>query len=233
MREGRSHRKGGDIYYDFNWTLCLFSDCCSRLPSLLLLGNPATPKTDTWYTPASPRCGTTVHVFCHEKFLARRVTIRPAWFFFNPCHTSLYSPSRRENLSLYPPWTPIQRTLLPIPLHPHDHHRRRRASPSFCPLHPSEYHSVNVYLHPFSVSSGETTCPPDETFRMFATSTSRLVRLRFFDLSRSNRAAAGDVDFFARVIVSRRVIFLKKDPAARFLIKALPFRSSVCCGSVY
>lgn len=36
-REGRTHRKGGDIYYDFNWTLCLFSDCCSRLPSLLLL----------------------------------------------------------------------------------------------------------------------------------------------------------------------------------------------------
>lgn len=44
-----------------------------------------------------------VHGFRREKFLARRVTIRMACFFFNPCHTTLFSaPSRRENLSLYP-----------------------------------------------------------------------------------------------------------------------------------
>lgn len=123
-----------------------------------------------------------------EKFLARRVTIRLACFFFNPCHTTLFSgtPSRRENLSLYPPvdTDPTNSTItVTVAI--------TTTTLLLCPLHPSEYHSANVDLHPFSVSSGETTCPPDETFRMFATSTSRLVRPRFFDLSRSREPARG------------------------------------------
>lgn len=132
-----------------------------------------------------------VHGFRREKFLARRVTIRMACFFFNPCHTTLFSAplASRESFTLS---TGGHRSGKLCHLH-HRHHYHWYScfSSSVRPLHPSEYHSANVDLHPFSVSSGETTCPPDETFRMFATSISRLVRPRFFDLSRSRESARG------------------------------------------
>lgn len=69
QERGKARRKAGDIYYDFNWTLCLFSDCCSRLPSLV---GPSkfrnTPRrTFAVFPQPLPPCA---------EFPARRVTVR-------------------------------------------------------------------------------------------------------------------------------------------------------------
>lgn len=115
-----------------------------------------------------------------EKFLARRVTVGlvACFFFFDPCHATLLSsrlPSRAEGIFRFiHRWTPDRSGKLLYRKQPSS-----VASHSLCALHPSEYHSANVDLHPFSTSSEGTTCPPDETFRtffFFATSVSRLVQ---------------------------------------------------------
>lgn len=94
QERGKARRKAGDIYYDFNWTLCLFNDCCSRLPSPVGPSKFRNTAGRTWCTLQQPRPS--------AKFPARSATVRLRRF--NPCHAS--HPSR-ENLSLYSPWTAI------------------------------------------------------------------------------------------------------------------------------
>jgi len=90
-----ARRKAGDIYYDFNWTLCLFSDCCSRSRRPRRL--PRVPqhrgRNLGWYSASAG-----------VEFPARRVTVRLR-LRLRPL--SREPPSARGNLSLYTPWTAI------------------------------------------------------------------------------------------------------------------------------
>lgn len=130
--------------------------------------------------------------------MARRVTVGlvACFFFFDPCHATLLSsrlPSRAEGI--FPSVDTGSGKLL---------YRKQPssvASHSLCALHPSEYHSANVDLHPFSTSSEGTTCPPDETFRTFffchVCLSPRPGQRSFFDSSVIERARPRDIDFFA------------------------------------
>lgn len=95
QERGKARRKAGDIYYDFNWTLCLFNDCCSRLPSPVGPSKFRNTGADFVYSLQQP--------LPSAKFPARRATVQPP--SLQPL--SREPPSPRENLSLYTPWTAI------------------------------------------------------------------------------------------------------------------------------